>query len=57
VLGIGPKSDGTKGDAIVQLLEDKRIIGYSAVSMFFGHEFHSQIRLGKMNPDLIKADD
>lgn len=36
VLGIGPKTQGTLADPFVQYLEDKRIIGYSAVSMYFG---------------------
>lgn len=56
VLGIGPAGNRVIGDPLVQLLEDTRVIGYSAVSLFLGNP-QKQMRLGHMNPDLINSDD
>lgn len=57
VLGIGSIAEDAIGDPLVQHLENKRLIGYSAVSMYFGTEFKKQVRIGHMNHDLIKESD
>jgi hypothetical protein len=36
VLGVGPSQNNVIGDPLLKLLEERRIIGYSAFSLFFG---------------------
>jgi len=61
VLGIGPYSKPSDssviGSPLLRTLEDQGLIGYEAASVFLGFENKQQIRLGRMNEEMISPSD